>query len=200
MKNLVDLRKQILALRKKQSPANRTRLSQEITNRFLKFFEYAAAPALNSQPQRVALYQSMPDEVDLTPLRDFFEQKGWEVFYPRVISFQGGLFEMVQVHPKTTWKKSSLGILEPQEGAVLTSPDLLDWILVPGVAFGPQGERMGMGAGFYDRFLIQVQRAIRVSLAFDFQCCENLPQNPWDQRVHWILSEKKEFRMRSFPS
>src|SRR5205814_995342 len=70
----------------------------------------------------------------------------------------------------------------------------LDLVIVPGTAFGERGERIGKGMGHYDRFLTKVPRALRVSLAFDFQVLSRLEQNPWDQPVHWIMTETREFR------
>jgi hypothetical protein len=93
-----------------------------------------------------------------------------------------------------SWERGAYGILEPSsvlEGDLLPH---LDWLIVPGVAFGPGGERIGRGGGFYDRFLAQMPNVLRVSLAFDFQILPSLPQNSWDQSVHWVLSETSEVR------
>jgi 5-formyltetrahydrofolate cyclo-ligase len=67
-------------------------------------------------------------------------------------------------------------------------------IIVPGVAFGRQGERLGMGGGFYDRFLARIPDVIRVVLAFDFQLLDELEQQHWDQPVDWIVTETEEVR------
>ena len=73
-------------------------------------------------------------------------------------------------------------------------PHCLDIVVVPGLVFGPLGERMGRGAGYYDRFLARTERALRVALVFDFQIVSDVPQKPLDQPVHWILSESRELK------
>ena len=64
----------------------------------------------------------------------------------------------IRVHRTTTWKTGSFGIQEPsplREEDVLASADLdtLDAVIVPILAFDPQGHRLGYGKGYYDRFL-----------------------------------------------
>ena len=86
------------------------------------------------------------------------------------------------------------GIMEPSPDRVADAAPDLDLVVVPGVAFGCQGERIGRGGGFYDRCLAQVPKALRLSFVYDFQVLESLPQNPWDQSVHWIFSETSEVR------
>lgn len=86
------------------------------------------------------------------------------------------------------------GILEPAPGAPPVSPLALDLLLVPLVAFDDRGMRLGMGAGYYDRFLGRVPPALRprlVGLAHEVQRSrEPLPQAPWDVPLHGVLTER----------
>ena len=67
----------------------------------------------------------------------------------------------------------------------------IDMVIVPGLAFDRQRNRLGRGAGFYDRFLKNITPpAKKVGIAFEFQILENLPANlSWDQKVDTIVSE-----------
>jgi 5-formyltetrahydrofolate cyclo-ligase len=94
--------------------------------------------------------------------------------------------------PNADWVVGPYGIDEPHSELPAVDPQLLDLVLVPGVAFGPNGERIGRGAGYFDRFIPSAKNAFRAALAFDFQLVDRLDQNAWDQPVHWILSEKRE--------
>ena len=69
--------------------------------------------------------------------------------------------------------------------------DSFDLVLVPGLAFTAEGERLGRGGGFYDRLLSSPGfRAFKVGVCFDRQMRETLPMEPHDQRVHRVVTEK----------
>lgn len=97
------------------------------------------------------------------------------------------------------WHKSPLGFRIPPHAC---PPSSLDLILLPGVVFGSQGQRVGRGKGYYDRILKQYPSALRLALAFDFQIqVDMLPnslEQEWDQRVDWILTESREIRTEGF--
>ncbi len=80
------------------------------------------------------------------------------------------------------------------EGAAArVDPQDLDLLFVPGVAFGSEGERLGRGQGFYDRYLKRAWRAKRIALAFEGQWQDGarLPQHPGDQRMDVIVTEAR---------
>ena len=65
----------------------------------------------------------------------------------------------------------------------------LDLAVIPGVAFDPNGNRLGRGKGYFDRFLHGLPPNIpRVGLAYDFQIVRKLPREDHDQPVHQVLS------------
>ena len=67
----------------------------------------------------------------------------------------------------------------------------IDMVVIPGLAFDKKKNRLGRGAGFYDRFLQNIATPTKkVGIAFEFQILENLPTNlSWDQKVDTIVSE-----------
>ena len=67
--------------------------------------------------------------------------------------------------------------------------DQLDLVLVPGVAFGRDGSRLGMGAGYYDRFLPQAENALLMGIAYDAFIQPNLPRDEFDVLVQLLASE-----------
>lgn len=75
------------------------------------------------------------------------------------------------------------------EPAVLVDPADIDLLLVPGVAFGRDGSRMGMGAGYYDRFLLRAPQAITIGVAYDSLLQEHLPMDEYDILVQYLVSE-----------
>ena len=74
----------------------------------------------------------------------------------------------------------------PLEGL---APEGLDLVLVPGVAFGKDGSRMGMGAGYYDRFLPQAKQAVTMGVAYDCLMQESLPCDEHDVKMQLLVSE-----------
>ncbi|MGM0517264.1 MAG: 5-formyltetrahydrofolate cyclo-ligase [Pseudomonadota bacterium] len=67
----------------------------------------------------------------------------------------------------------------------------LDALLIPLVGFDPHGNRLGMGAGFYDRALAgrRGRRPLAIGVAFDCQRVESLPTDPWDQPLDYIVTD-----------
>jgi len=84
------------------------------------------------------------------------------------------------------------GILEPREECRRpVPPEKLELIVVPGVAFDRQGNRLGFGRGFYDNFLGKVPFHIpRLGLAFEFQIVKELPFTEKDVPVDGVVTEE----------
>ena len=85
---------------------------------------------------------------------------------------------------------SSNKVFQPCASQPICKPEDIAAILVPGLGFTRQGERLGRGAGFYDRFLNEYPHALRVGIAFEEQMTENLPVESWDQKVDVILTDR----------
>ena len=91
----------------------------------------------------------------------------------------------------TQMEESRFGIPEP-----CGSPEILlfnvDLLLIPLVGWDESGNRLGMGAGFYDRALQPLSQSdvpIRAGVAYQFQKVPGVPDEPWDIRLHMLLSE-----------
>jgi 5-formyltetrahydrofolate cyclo-ligase len=70
----------------------------------------------------------------------------------------------------------------------------LDIVIVPGIAFDPNGGRVGRGKGYYDRFIKNLpEKTITIGLAFDFQLFDEVPMNENDQLVKTIISETQTY-------
>ncbi|KGG80248.1 5-formyltetrahydrofolate cyclo-ligase [Caloranaerobacter azorensis H53214] len=84
------------------------------------------------------------------------------------------------------------GILEPKKEFIReVSAEILDLIIVPGVVFDKRGYRIGYGGGYYDRFLLNIDKSVpKVALAFDFQVVEKIDKEKHDIPVDYIITEK----------
>lgn len=81
------------------------------------------------------------------------------------------------------------GIGEPV-GPEFTELDRVQMIVVPGVAFDRQCNRMGRGRGFYDRLLKSTPNAFKVGVAFDFQLVDEVPVEAFDVKMDCVVAEK----------
>jgi 5-formyltetrahydrofolate cyclo-ligase len=82
------------------------------------------------------------------------------------------------------------GILQPSEPFIRhIPPGELDLVVVPGVAFDKAGNRLGRGAGYYDRFLKNLSGRIPlIGIAFDFQLLDELPVSLHDIPVNKVIT------------
>lgn len=90
------------------------------------------------------------------------------------------------------------GILEPKpESMRPLEPGELDLVIVPGVAFDTDGNRLGYGGGFYDRFLPRTRPdTVYVALAFELQIRPDVVPGPYDIPVHYLLTEDRLIRTK----
>ena len=139
----------------------------------------------------VALYSAIQNEVRTDELLAHALQSGKKVFYPRVGEDDGdGLFRVLAADEL---RAGRYGILEPAGTTRLADVEFAALtIFVPGVAFDMQGNRLGRGRGWYDRLLQQAgERAAIVALAYEFQIVGAVPTGPGDQKVNYVITEKR---------
>ena len=145
-----------------------------------------AASAAWRDARTVAIFAPQPREPDVELLWSRGEGKGFAS--PRVVGDRLDLFRVASLAELTP---GAFGVREPHaDPACEVAPDTLDLILVPGVAFTPNGERLGRGGGFYDRLLASLTaHTIKIGICFDSQILAELPVEPHDQRVDFIATE-----------
>ena len=189
-----ELRQKIQKQRKSLSRDEILRLSKALSQKWTALFP---RPKIWND-RKIALYRALPHEVSLHLLESYFADAGASLFYPKVMDSSKGVLQFFEALPPSKtqeqWHKNSLQIEEPPQDHPLKDPRILDLVFVPGVVFGEKGERVGTGAGYYDRFLSQCSGILKVAFAFDFQVVKDLTQESWDQKVDWILTPQREFR------
>ena len=91
----------------------------------------------------------------------------------------------------TSWKKGPFGIPEPDPDAGrIIRPSEIDLIVCPCASFDAACNRLGMGAGFYDRFLLKLRPdAFIWAAAFEIQKTDELFSDPWDVRMSRVYTE-----------
>lgn len=131
--------------------------------------------------QTVMLYSSLPDEVQTQTFIEKWRQEK-RIILPTVV---GDDIIPVELSENTGFAVGDFNILEPQNEPYQGDYDL---IVVPGVAFDKNGNRLGRGCGYYDRFLCQHQAVTKIGICFDFQLVDEIPTEPTDIKMDEIIS------------
>ena len=137
----------------------------------------------------LAIYVSVRNEVDTHTLIEFSLKSGKRVAVP--VAEPNHMLVHREIRSLVELKPSGFGLLEPSdEAGAVVPPDTFDIVLVPGLAFDRAGNRIGFGAGYYDRFL-SMTTASKVGLAYDFQLFDRLPTGPRDISMDLVITESE---------
>lgn len=179
------IRKEILEKRKVQDPKIRATQSHSIVTALLSRKEFQKAG-------KVLIYLSGDGEVVTDTLLDRAFELGKQVYVPVVDRENNELRISELPGPEKNFRLGAFGIREPaEEDLNFVSPDRIDLVITPGLAFDRQGGRIGYGKGYYDRLLRRLGSHVpRIALAFDFQILDTVPQDGNDVRVDAIITEK----------
>lgn len=131
------------------------------------------------------IYGYLPynQEVRTVPILERALKDGKQVAVPKVY---GDEMKFIYLTDLSQVEKGYAGIPEPiGDGPVADDPEAL--VLMPGLAFTKNGDRMGYGGGFYDKFLAAEQSHPTVALCYDFQIVETLPTEQYDIPVDLVL-------------
>lgn len=169
-----ELRLHIKTLKKQHSKGELKRQSELILEKLENHKSFIEA-------KTVMLYSSLPDEVQT---HDFLAKWRNEkrIILPTVV---GDDIIPVELTKDTDLAIGDFNILEPQNEAYTGTYDL---IVVPGVAFDKNRNRLGRGKGYYDRFLCKHLEVKRIGICFDFQFVDEVPTEDNDIKMHEVLT------------
>ncbi len=135
-------------------------------------------------PRAVAAFYPIKGEPAIGPLLEWARRRE-RLHLPRIVE------RTLIFHQIEEWVElieGPHGTREPNPTLLRMNPDFFDLILVPGVAFTSEGQRLGRGGGYYDRFLSTLPpRVRRVGVAFPVQLADSLPVEPHDQAVDEVV-------------
>ena len=195
------LRKEKIKARDSMNDSERMVLSQKIVEQILMSEEFQKA-------KNVMIYKGIRGEVRLEALEaarktqclGVNEQRipivgAKRLLYPLCISDS----EMIALLPDSedAWQSGYFGIQEPiRERSKEIAPEDIDLVICPCTVFDEQGGRMGMGAGFYDRYLEKCTNAVVAAVAFECQKTERVPLETWDKPMDLIFTEDRIYRTK----
>ena len=183
MEEKQKIRARILFNLRKQRGEERKQKSERIKEKLFLLPEFNTA-------KTVMFYISTPEEVDTRSIIKEALERGKRVVVPITNVKEVKLEASNLLNSDKDLVQGAYGIYEP--GASCKRPislEEIDMIVVPGVAFDIEGNRLGRGKGYYDRFLKELPGNIPViGLAFNFQLLENLPHAFHDIPVTRVLA------------
>ncbi len=192
-----EVRQEIRRRKAACSAEERALLSRQVTAKLVATPQWQHA-------HTVLLYHSLPDEVATHQLITEALSAGKRVLLPVVV---GDDLELRFLPTPDALREGAFHILEPT-GAPFTDYAAIDLAVIPGVAFTPDGRRLGRGRGYYDRLLAHFPKSLSSSLSpsleerepagepspyliglcWPFQLLADLPTEPHDLTVHAVIA------------
>lgn len=157
--------------------------SQQISQHVLTLSDYALI-------RYIACFAAMATEPSLESFVDQATQDKKSLYLP-VVDAQN-IMHFAEIKQGQSLLKNRFGILEPASKTQAADAASFDWVLIPLLGFDAAGNRLGHGAGFYDRFFEDNPdcQAKRIGVAFECQRIDHIPSNAWDVPLEAIVTEK----------
>jgi len=186
-----DLRKTLLLQRENFPLELRHVKSTEIGHRL---FETASF----NQAKTIQFYLAMPDEVQTLAMIRQAQMANKKIAAPVIRKEMDCLsfFQLTETDPLVIGR---YGICEPPSNRLREIvPQEIDLWILPGVAFDRNGNRLGLGGGYYDRALERVTAPL-IGLAFEFQVVDAVPISLTDRRMDQIITETETIYCKGAP-
>lgn len=184
------LRKEKIRARDALGRETRERLSRRIAARI-------AASGVFQTARTILIYRAVRGEVQLNALESALQSQNKRIAFPRCVSDT----EMIALlpHDSNAWAAGYRGIQEPiLERSEQIAPDDIDLVICPCTVFDEDCHRMGMGAGFYDRYLKKCTHAQIIAVAFECQKSPKVPTAPWDCSIEYVFTEGAVYYTKNY--
>ena len=181
MKN--EIRKQYIAERNSLSAGAKANAGKIISERIFALDAYKKADT-------VFIYISMKNEAPTAEIIEKAYADGKRVAVP--IALKNHEMYFVPIERDEELVKTKFGVMEPQKDrSAEIIPDENSLFVVPGVAFGMDGHRMGYGGGYYDTYIDKYKIENTVAIAFDIQLKDEVPFEEHDKIMKTVITENR---------
>ena len=143
--------------------------------------------------KNIMLYLSFNKEVNTYPLVNWCFDNHKTVIAPYCIQATREIVPFKITNLASDLTRSTFGVMEPKHD-LLEKANIkdIDLIIVPGVVFDEHCNRIGFGAGYYDRFLPKKSKnAPAIGIAYDYQVIDSIPTSEYDVPLDFIVTEKR---------
>lgn len=178
--NKIEVRKSILKVRRSLESNFIVESSSKIIDMFIKTF---------SDYNSFLLYYDFKNEVRTNVLIEQLLAMGKEVYLP--ILQNSCELAVGRYRSETVLKRNQYGIMEPQS---VYDKSFFDVIVFPGVAFDKECNRLGYGAGYYDRLMMKIHVLKSVGFSFEVQIVDELHSEAHDFPMDYVITERNLYR------
>ncbi|TMP03997.1 5-formyltetrahydrofolate cyclo-ligase [Pseudoalteromonas sp. S3178] len=191
-----QIRTQIRKIRNSLPKSQQSIAAQSLKVNFTQHLKSKKTP----NKKHIAIYFSNDGELDTSLLINELWQQNHTLHLPVIHPFNGATLLFQRYEKNSPMKANRYGILEPKLNCSQICPLTdLDYLLMPLVAFDNQGNRLGMGGGFYDKTLAQLhqgnwQKPQLIGLAHSCQKVDALPIESWDVPLKTIITPDKIYQ------
>lgn len=182
------LRREVLARREAIGEQARAEGSTAISRRLFDFPPFRRA-------HRIALFWGVRSEVETAPIVEQALALGKRIALPVTLMGERRLRLREICGEDGELQAGPMEIPQPAERCPEVAPPEIELVVVPAVAFDPEGYRLGYGGGFYDRLLAKMG-ALKVGIAFESQLVERVPRDQHDLPVDWIITDQRLIECR----
>lgn len=173
------LRMKMLEAREQHTNEELAQMSESVVNHLWRMPEVAKASLLMG-------YLSFGREISLDAFIKRAQLVGKRICVPRICDKHNAIIRanlLVDIQAVDT---AEFGIRTPRAECYV-QPEVIDVVLVPGVAFSRTGQRLGMGRGYYDRFLLTT-KAVRIGICAAYNLLDTVPVDEHDACMDYLVS------------
>jgi 5-formyltetrahydrofolate cyclo-ligase len=177
-----EFRKKFLLLRESLPGQESAQLSRNIQQKLISYIKEEAFKVTS-----IGLYSPIKNEVGTSSLFEYFKEQGSKIYYP-VVQKNSKSLRYFRVTSESELNPGAFGVAEPLQD--VEEAHAIDLLVVPGLSFDLDGNRLGYGKGYYDS-LHSFPVHLKVGLVYDFQITRSLPVNDHDLACDVVITEKK---------
>jgi len=147
--------------------------------------------------KKIAIYLPTNGEIDLMPFINWCFARKKIIYAPKISHYPKYHMRFIRIYSAKDLQIGKYKILEPKNSKIHAKINTLNVMLIPLLAFDLRGTRLGMGKGFYDRYLHKTHhklKPLRIGIAHDFQQLPYIAPNSWDVPLHLTVTNRKIYQ------
>ena len=160
---------------------------QEVEQKSKKACLHFTESLIYKNSKEIMVYMPLGNETDTTYIVNQARKDNKKLIYP-VTDEKTGEITPVYSEKDTVFTEGAFGVKEPDERKVADFKNI-DVVIVPGIAFDRNGNRVGFGKGCYDKFLVKTD-CIKIGFCYSFQLVDEIQSDIYDIKMDYITTEE----------